>query len=193
MRLSLYGPSTVVRSDSVHGINHSFSFIRTSMTTFEVQLFTVIMRDFLSSKHLEDTKNPLPPPVPVTIHPLEYKNLGITAEEHNHFGKRKIFWMDFDLRNNAITSIVCAVEGKEYVAYDKTNPHRESTIYSYGKNIDTIIVRLGTRGKHPDAMTENATILQMTLMCAIIEPPYFAHEDDTPSTHSWQSAPCGPT
>ena len=68
---------------------------------------------------------------------IEYKNLGITAEEHNHFGKRKIFWMDFDLRNNAITSIVCAVEGKEYVAYDKTNPHRESTIYSYGNNIDT--------------------------------------------------------
>lgn len=68
---------------------------------------------------------------------IEYKNLGITAEEHNHFGKRKIYWMDFDLRNNAITSIVCSVEGNEYVACDKTNPHRESPIYSYGNNIGT--------------------------------------------------------
>ena len=68
---------------------------------------------------------------------IEYRNLGITAEEHNHFGKRKIFWMDFDLRNNAITSIVCAVEGKEYVACDKTNPQRESPIYSYENNIGT--------------------------------------------------------
>lgn len=68
---------------------------------------------------------------------IEYKNLGITAEEHNHFGKRKIYWMDFDLRNNAITSIVCSVEGNEYVACDKNNPRRESPIYSYGNNIST--------------------------------------------------------
>ncbi len=68
---------------------------------------------------------------------IEYKDLGITAEEHNHFDERKIFMMDFDLRNNAITSIVCIVEGKEYVAYDKANPHRESPIYSYGNNIST--------------------------------------------------------
>ena len=68
---------------------------------------------------------------------IEFKNLGITAEEHNHFGDRKIFWMAFDLQSSAITSIVCTVEGLKYVAYDKHNPSRESPIYSYGNNIST--------------------------------------------------------
>ena len=68
---------------------------------------------------------------------IEYKNLGITAEEHNHFGDRKIFWMAFDLQNSAVTSIVCNIEGREYVACDKNNPRRESPIYSYGNNIST--------------------------------------------------------
>ena len=78
---------------------------------------------------------------------IEFKNLGITAEEHNHFGKRKIYWVDFDLRNNAITSIVCSVEGNEYVACDKTNPHRESPIDSYGNNIATNgVIVTGTGG-----------------------------------------------
>lgn len=68
---------------------------------------------------------------------IEYKNLGITAEEHNHFDKRKIFMIDFDLQNSAITSIVCTIEGREYVACDKNNPRRESPIYSYGNNLST--------------------------------------------------------
>lgn len=68
---------------------------------------------------------------------IEYKKLGITAEEHNHFDERKIYMLDFDLQCNAITSIVCTVEGRKYVACDKNDPRRESPIYSYGNNIST--------------------------------------------------------
>lgn len=71
----------------------------------------------------------------------EYSKYGLCAWELKAHGRLAINLLHFTLwESSAVTSIVCRVNGVDYVAYDKQNPSRQSvrTFKSYEKDLGEV-------------------------------------------------------
>ena len=71
----------------------------------------------------------------------EYSEYGLCAREVKAHGRLAINLLYFTLwESSAVTSIVCKVNGVDYVAYDRQNPSRQSvrTFKSYEKDLSDV-------------------------------------------------------